>query len=321
MNLDALKSLNFRDPRILMRMILGILLLGNLVTFYFVIYPLGGAPEELDEQLKTLVEKAAAQRKSLERLRLLTTKVEGARRQAGDFETTNFTDRRVVYSTLVNEITQAADSAGIKLKDHALQNEEIEGSDTLGMITVNANYEGTYGDLLNFVNRMDRSERFVIIDSLAATPQQGSNQLNVTMKMNLFVRNTADLVLPKAQGKGPAKAAELPIPEAAAPAPVPGAAGAARETANTPASAPANEAPLTPVDPPAMGSRTKGTTPANLPLPGSRSLGTPPSNSPLSGPRTLGTPPANSPLPGSRVLGTPPSSSPLPGTPLKGAKL
>lgn len=191
-NFAGLQNLNLRDPRVLMRLILGVLLLGNLVAFYFVIFPLGGSPEELDEQLKTLVERSAAQRRSLERLRGLTAKVEGARRQAGDFESSNFTDRRVVYSTLVNEITQAADASGIKLKDHALQNEEIEGSDTLGMITVNANYEGTYGDLLNFVNRLDRSEKFVIIDSLAATPQQGTNQLNVTMKMNLFVRSTAE---------------------------------------------------------------------------------------------------------------------------------
>lgn len=209
MNLEALKSLNFREPRILMRLILGVLLLANLVSFYFVLYPLGGSPEELEEQLQTLNQRATAQRLSLDRLRMLTTKVEGARRQAGDFEMANFTDRRVVYSTLVNEITQAADSAGIKLKDHALQNEEIEGSDTLGMITVNAKYEGTYGDLLNFVNRMDRSERFVIIDSLAATPQQGTNQLNVTMKMNLFVRNTADLQLPKAPAAVAAKGAKL----------------------------------------------------------------------------------------------------------------
>ena len=319
MNWDELKNLNFRDPRILMRLILGVLLLANLVSFYFVIYPLGGAPEELDAQLQTLVAQASAQRKSLERLRVLTTKVEGARRQAGDFELTNFTDRRVVYSTLVNEITQAADSAGIKLKDHALQNEEIEGSETLGMITVNANYEGTYGDLLNFVNRLDRSERFVIIDSLAATPQQGSNQLNVTMKMNLFVRNTADLVLPKIPAK-PAKATGLPAqgaPLAVPPQPAP---ATSKTTSALPGFLP-DESPA--INPPPM--TAPSTSPTNSPPAGSRLLGTPPTSSPLPGSRSLGTGPTHSPLPGSGVLGTPPTSSPLPSSPLpsslKGAKL
>jgi Tfp pilus assembly protein PilO len=301
MNLDELKNLNLRDPRILMRLILGFLLLGNLIAFYFVLYPLGGSPEELDQQLQALVSQASAQRKSLDRLRMLTTKVEGAREQAGGFELANFTDRRVVYSTLVNEITQAAETAGIKLKDHALQNEEIEGSETLGMITVNANYEGTYGDLLNFVNRLDRSERFVIIDSLAATPQQGSNQLNVTMKMNLFVRNTADAQLPRPTPKGSAaptaEAAELPPSTA------------------TPADAPPTRAPQT------TGAAPAGATPTRTPLTGSPVLGTPPASSPPPGSRMLGTPPTSSPLPGSRVLGTPPTSSPLPGGQPKGAKL
>lgn len=310
MNLDALKNLNFRDPRILMRLILGVLLLANLVAFYFVIFPLGGSPEELDEQLKTLQERASGQRKSLDRLRVVTAKVEGAGRQASDFELANFTDRRVVYSTLVNEITQAADSAGIKLKDHALQNEEIDGSDTLGMITVNANYEGTYGDLLNFVNRLDRSERFVIIDSLAATPQQGTNQLNVTMKMNLFVRNTADLQLTKPPVRLGKPAAIGPRESSALPAAVSPLSG------NSP---PIMESPtgeLTPrvPSPPASSSQ-------QAPLSGAPLRGTPPTSSPLPGSRSLGTPPTSSPLPGSRVLGTPPSSSPLPGTPLKGAKL
>ena len=320
MNLDALKNLNFRDPRILMRLILGVLLLANLVAFYFVIFPLGGSPEELDEQLKTLQERASGQRKSLDRLRVVTAKVEGAGRQASDFELANFTDRRVVYSTLVNEITQAADSAGIKLKDHALQNEEIDGSDTLGMITVNANYEGTYGDLLNFVNRLDRSERFVIIDSLAATPQQGTNQLNVTMKMNLFVRNTADLQLAKPPAK-PGKPA-LTAPRESPGIPGPGSPLSGTPLSGTPLSgnsplgieSPSGElAPRVP-GPPASGSQ-------QAPLSGAPLRGTPPTSSPLPGSRSLGTPPTSSPLPGSRVLGTSPNSSPLPGTPLKGAKL
>lgn len=315
MNLDALKNLNFRDPRILMRLILGVLLLSNLIAFYFVIFPLGGSPEELDEQLKTLQERASAQRKSLDRLRVVTAKVEGAGRQASDFEMANFTDRRVVYSTLVNEITQAADSAGIKLKDHALQNEEIDGSDTLGMITVNANYEGTYGDLLNFVNRLDRSEHFVIIDSLAATPQQGTNQLNVTMKMNLFVRNTADLQLAKPPVRPGKPAATVPRESPGLPGAIPGA-GTPLSGNSLTGSPPAMESPT---GEPSLRAPSSAVQPA--PLPGAPLRGTPPTNSPLPGSRSLGTPPTSSPLPGSRVLGTSPSSSPLPGTPLRGAKL
>jgi type IV pilus assembly protein PilO len=190
MALPNLSTLNWRDPRVAMRAVLGALLVANLIAFYFVMYPLGGSPEELEQQIAQQRRQSAAQRVSIERLSALKRKVEGARTGEARFEEQYFTSRQVVYSTIVAELTQAAEGAGIRVKDHALLNEDIEGSDTLSMITINANYEGTYGDLLSYVNRLDRSGRFIIIDSLGATPQQNSNVLNVAMKMNVFVRNT-----------------------------------------------------------------------------------------------------------------------------------
>lgn len=191
-----LRTIPWRNPRVIMRVILFTLVLANLVAFYFVMVPLGGSPEELDARVSSLQQQVVVQRKTLERVKGMSGKMTEARRQAEDFEAQRFTDRRVAYSTLVGELAKSAQEAGIRVKEHALVNEEVEGTDSLGMITVNANYEGTYGDLLQFVNRMDRSPRFIVIDSLSATPQQGTNLLNVAMKMNIFVRQTAADALP-----------------------------------------------------------------------------------------------------------------------------
>ena len=185
LNLD---NISWRDPRVIMRVMLFSLVLANLVAFYFVMVPLGGSPEELDGRLVSLQRQVALQRKDLERVRGMSTQMTSARRDAEQFEQRSFTDRRVVYSTLVSEIAKAAQESGIRVKEHALVNEDVEGTENLGMITVNANYEGTYGDLIQFVNKVDRSPRFVIIESMSAAPQQGTNLLNVAMKMNIFVR-------------------------------------------------------------------------------------------------------------------------------------
>lgn len=193
-------KLNWRDPRVAMRLVIGALLLANLVACYFVFFPLGGAPEELNANVQSLQRQTLEQRRKLDQVRGLSTKVTRSRNQEEDFEGKNFTDRQVAYSTIVSEINQSAQQAGVKVKDHALVNEGVEGSDTLSMITVSANYEGTYADLLAFVNKMDRSSRFVIIEALSATPQQNSNVLNIAMKMNIFVRNTQPL--PRVEGSG-----------------------------------------------------------------------------------------------------------------------
>jgi hypothetical protein len=64
----------------------------------------------------------------------------------------------------------------------------VEGSDTLSMLTITANYEGAYADLLHFVHEVDRSPRLLIIESLNAAPLQGGGQLSVSIKLESFVR-------------------------------------------------------------------------------------------------------------------------------------
>ena len=80
------------------------------------------------------------------------------------------------------------DRAKIKPKEHAYATEPIEGSDTLSMMTISANYEGTYVNLMRFVHEIDKSPRMLIIEGLTAAPQQTGGTLNVSMKIDAFVR-------------------------------------------------------------------------------------------------------------------------------------
>jgi hypothetical protein len=121
-------------------------------------------------------------------MRLLVSKIEQARRGSGDFLNTYFMQRQTASSTIVSELDEAAKEAGIKPKGTTFVIDPIDGSDTLDIMTVSATYEGSYGDLLQFVNKLDKSERFLILDSLTATPLQGTGNLNVSLKLNTFVR-------------------------------------------------------------------------------------------------------------------------------------
>ena len=70
-------------------------------------------------------------------------------------------------------------------KEHSFTFDPIEGSDTLSMMTVVGNYEGTYGDLLQFVNRLDKSQRFLIIDTMSATPHSGHGKSGVSASSSI----------------------------------------------------------------------------------------------------------------------------------------
>jgi Tfp pilus assembly protein PilO len=189
------RSFNFdwksiaRDPKQAVRAVLGFLLLVNLVAAYFVFQPLGGSVESLDGDISQARRDLAAKQQALIRLRAIAGKSAVAREAGDTFMQSHFLDRQSAYSTLESDLGSAAKASGVKARERSFAYEPIEGSDTLGMVTVTANYEGTYADLVEFVYALDRTKRLLIIDSLAAQPQQGGGVLNITLKLNAFFRD------------------------------------------------------------------------------------------------------------------------------------
>lgn len=183
-----------RNPRFVMRVVLGVLLAANLAAGALVLRPWGGSPEELEARLRDLRKQAQTKRSQLERMKLIVAKVEKGRAEGDDFLGHFFLPRRTAYGTLAAELGKAALTAGIRQKEHSVNEEPIEGSDNLTMLTINGNYEGTYADLVHFLNALDRSPQFLIVEGLTATPQLGntpqasSGQLNVSLRINAFVR-------------------------------------------------------------------------------------------------------------------------------------
>ncbi len=92
---------------------------------------------------------------------------------------------------MLGELTALAEKSGMKARDHSFAAEPIEGSDTLGLMTITGNYEGTYADLIQLVNAIDRSPRFLTIERLQAAPLQAQGSLIVSMRLNAFIRGEA----------------------------------------------------------------------------------------------------------------------------------
>jgi type IV pilus assembly protein PilO len=186
------KSRLSKDPRLVARTGLGVLLVLNLLAAAAVLFPIGGSAEDLDSQISALQSQLQQRQAALTRMRGLVTKIEQARTGGDQFLDQYFLSRRTASSTIVSELNDAAKDSGLKIKEHSFGTyEPVEGSDVLSWMTIQANYEGTYGDLVQFVNRLDKSPRFLILDSLVAAPQQGGGTLNITVKLNIFVREEA----------------------------------------------------------------------------------------------------------------------------------
>jgi Tfp pilus assembly protein PilO len=186
------KSFNLRGPQAIVRAVLGVLVAANLVAAGFVLFPPGGSAEDLEQQRVTLDAQLRASRARVDLTRLHASAVERGRKEGDDFLTRYFLTSRTAFSTLLSQLDAAAKPTKLKPRDNAYALEPVEGSDTLSMMSITAAYEGTYQDLLHFVNEIDKSNGLLIIESLSAAPQAGSDTLSVSMKLNTFVRGNEE---------------------------------------------------------------------------------------------------------------------------------
>ncbi len=182
--------LNLKDPRVLVRVALGALVLANIVAALMAFKPWGGSAEDLAREQASLQQQLTTMQTRLAQTKALVGKAERARKEGDDFLAEYTTDRRTTFSTIFAELERVAHEAGIQPRPASYELDQVEGSDTLYQMSISAAYEGSYANLTKFVNLLDKSPRFLIIESLMAAPQQSNagDLLSVSVKLDTFVR-------------------------------------------------------------------------------------------------------------------------------------
>ena len=69
-----LGNIDWRSPSVYMRVVLGVLLLGNLIALWMLLFPPGGSLEEIEERLISLRQRSIQQGRSLEQMKTLQAK-------------------------------------------------------------------------------------------------------------------------------------------------------------------------------------------------------------------------------------------------------
>lgn len=202
-----------KDPRVLVRLGLGVLLLANLVAAAVAFKPWASSVEDLDRQAAALRQQLRQREAALDKMRAVVNKVEKARTDGDRFMEKYLLATRSVASTLPQELEQMARKASIRPKDTTFSYEPVEGSDSLTKVTITTIYEGTYADLMHFLNLLDHSDRFLIVESLGAAPQQSGLLLGITMKLSAFIREGGEpppVAETQTEADNPPRVAEQP---------------------------------------------------------------------------------------------------------------
>lgn len=185
----------YSSPQFILRAVIGVLVVANLVGVGLLLYPPGGSAEDLEKELASLQSQAATKRALVEKTRQHVAAVELGRSEGDHFLGNYFLPRRTAPAMMFSELARAAAGSKIVDKGASVSIEPIDGSDTLSMMSITANYEGKYPDLMHFVHEIDRSSTLAIIESLNAAPQANTDVLSVAMRLDLFVRDDSGLPL------------------------------------------------------------------------------------------------------------------------------
>jgi len=184
---------SFKDPRVVMRILIGLLLAGNLGVAVFALHPFGGSAEDLRREQQRLNTVLAKMRAHLEQTKKQSLKIQKARAEGDKFLARYFMDAGAASADIDGELQKMGTEAGIKRGPANFDRQPIEGSDDLVRLKTQVGFEGNYANFTKFINLVDKSPQFLIIESMTASaPQgQGGQQLNVSLTILSFIRGAS----------------------------------------------------------------------------------------------------------------------------------
>ncbi len=188
----AFKGISWTSAQSLVRAALGTLLLANILAAGFAFHWWGDSPISLESKIEDTRRQIGAALTQLNRAKAVASKLTLASAQGGTFLSMYMTPRKGTYSTILSELNHMAATAGVKMKDTTFSYEPVEGSASLSQLTITSGYEAPYQNLIKFVNLLDRSPRFLIIENMQATPQPTTGVLQVVIKLDTFVRDDVE---------------------------------------------------------------------------------------------------------------------------------
>jgi type IV pilus assembly protein PilO len=196
------KLAQLKEPRVAMRLIIGVLLAANIGMAIVAFKPFGGSADDLRKEADTLRNQLQATQARLAITKRLAQKVDTARTDGEAFLARYIVERRSASSAVYEELIHMAAESGVQAGQYSFQYDDVKGSDSIKMMTISAGFEGTYQQLTKLVSLIDKSQRFFVIDSMQTSApqqtnqnpaqQQGAQRLNVQFKIKTFVRGAAE---------------------------------------------------------------------------------------------------------------------------------
>lgn len=162
-------------------MILGALLLVDLIAIVALLTPLAGAASSRRAEMAALHTELQQHRQAP--WRGLDQKLPEARQQIHDFYRERFPGG---YSVISGDLNRIAGECGVKISSEKYQQKDAAIED-LQRVEVDANVAGDYLQLVKFINSLERSKLFFVINDLGLGGEQNGT-VKLQMKLETYLR-------------------------------------------------------------------------------------------------------------------------------------
>jgi hypothetical protein len=177
-----------RGPRFWLQV--GCIALGvaNAIALFLYLAPPGGSKEDLINQSVGIRNQIVATRAKAQRLKDVAEKVQLGNTESSAFQAMYFLPKRRAYETLIGELQRLVQESGVQARDAVYTEEPIEGTADLTLLNSTARYEGTYVNLMKFLNQVDRSPMLLMLYNLQAAPQQRGGLIDAEIRFQTVVQ-------------------------------------------------------------------------------------------------------------------------------------
>ncbi|MBI4461076.1 MAG: type 4a pilus biogenesis protein PilO [Acidobacteria bacterium] len=159
--------------RMRIRIALLLLLAFNAILLAVVLRPPGTALVVRQERFERVRNQHESALKTVRQMRTLKAKLDAALQNGQEFVGENFLPRESAFSVLLADLERLASENRLRPSDIKYRLQPEEGQPNWTAVAVNLTVEGEYPDLVRFINRLEQSRLFWIIDSLSVTGAAG----------------------------------------------------------------------------------------------------------------------------------------------------